>query len=119
MKNKNLIQFKKLKKNRAGLSIFFNLILIIMVLAIVSVGVAAVSFSTIKSKMMGEYISLHGLASIYEEGLKQGDENIYDLMDASGRDYILLDSDGDIIKQNGENTCTMDGGLSVFFAERW
>ena len=117
MKNKNLIQFKKLKKNRAGLSIFFNLILIIMVLVIVSVGVAAISFSTIKSKMMGEYVSLHGLASIYEEGLKQGDENIYDLMDASGRDYILLDSDGDIIKQNGENTCTMDGGLSVFFAE--
>ncbi len=117
MTNKNLIQFKKLKKNRAGLSIIFNFILIILVLALVTVGVAAISFSTIKSKMMGEYVSLHGLASIYDEGIKRGDENIYELLDASGRDYLLFDSEGNILSQNGENTCTLDGGLSVFFSE--
>ena len=118
MKNKNLIQFKKLKKTRTGFSIFLTFVMIIVAFTLISVGAVSFAFSLFKSKMIGEYRAFHDLAVIYDHGIESGDENIFDIIDSVGPDYIICDEDDNIIHQNGENTCTLEGGMSLFFDEK-
>ena len=118
MKNKNLLQFNQLKKTHAGASIIAYLIVAVIVTVLIGITAFAFIFSSFKTKIMGEYEALKSLAAIYEEGMKSNREGVTGIIDASGRDYFIMERDGEIVHRNGKNTCDVEGGYGNFFYER-
>ena len=104
---------RKLKKNHAWISlIIFTLI---SALAGFMMWVAMVTFIhyIIDSKLLSENEAIKYMARLYEKG---GDnEDIYELLNEEGREYIIKDEDGTVIYSYGENTCS-DEGDEVYLA---
>ena len=104
MASKNQIQFKKLKKNHVGLVIILYILTIVIMVALLSFAFLGVIFSSFSTKMVNEYGALYYLSKIYEKGVEAGDDKIFDLLDASGREYRILDAEGKALHQNGEGS---------------
>lgn len=62
------------------------------------------------SKLSSEYETICYMARLYEQGLQSGNEGIYTLLNAEGRPYLIKDADGNIIYENGKNTCSEESG---------
>ena len=118
-KNKNQIQFKKLKKNNVGLSIFIQLLIFVMIVLLISLTISYIVISSVKTSLVGEYEQLYAMSRIYELSLEGGEEQdqVLRTLDFSGREYMILDAEGNIIHQNGENTCSMKGGTLRLYNE--
>ena len=116
--DKNRLQYKKLKKNHLGFSIFVVALIFILMFLFGLLMAYVVFNSSIDTKLLGEYQTLNSLSRIYEKARADGRDDGYKLLDASGRAYFLMDSEGNILHQNGDNTCTMEGGEYMLYEER-
>ena len=49
------------------------------------------------------------MGEIYDEGVEEKDDKIYDILDQFGLDYFLSDKDGKVVFSSGENKtgCTL------------
>ena len=56
--------------------------------------------------MTAEYEHIKYMASVYEKAEKEGYPNAFDLPNTADRKYIVKDKNGNVIAENGENTCT-------------
>ena len=108
---------KKLKKPHV-----VGPIIIFLLLAGITTGIMFALFSmlglyTTTSKITEEYERLSYMARLYEQGGGQSNaENVYKLLDEAERDYIILDKDGKVLHQTGENTSGNDGNMAPLFS---
>lgn len=117
-KNKNQIQYKKIKKNHLGFSALVLLGIVLLVIIFSVAIIEGIFTSSIDAKLLGEYQTINSLARIYEKAKADGQKDGYELLDASGRGYLLVDANGDLLHQNGDNTCTMNGGELWLYGEK-
>lgn len=115
--NKNQIQFKKLKKNHAGIVIFLYVLIIFMMASMMVFSFIQMIASSFGTKLMSEYESFYDLVRIYEKGRAEDQDGILDLLGASGRDFMILDAEGNTLYQNGEDTMIRDSALLSLNAE--
>ena len=102
--------FRKLKKNRSWVTILFFLIVSIVASALFMVYVESFMFYAIETKIGAEYKSIAYMARLYEENYMDGN-NVFNLLNAEGRDYYITDDKGKLIYQKGENTRSDKGGV--------
>ena len=102
--------FRKLKKTHLWVPFFTTSLLYfligVVIIAILNM-VAAYLFST---KFTSEFDSISYMSGVYA---LSGEE---ELLKMSGRTYMLMDSEGNILSQNGDNTCSFKGGMASFSA---
>lgn len=116
-KNKNQIQFKKLKKNHVGFVIFLYVLIIFMMAAMVVFSFIQMITSSFGTKLMSEYESFYDLVRIYEKGREEDPAGILELLGASERDFMILDAEGKTLYQNGEDTMIRESALLSLNAE--
>lgn len=109
MASTNIKKLKKVKKSGwIGSVIAFFVFTILFAIGLV-LGALALGTYVLESKISTEYEAIEYMAGIYEKGLKSGDDRVFDFLDEEGRAYIIRDKDGNVIHQNGENTCSFEG----------
>ena len=111
--DKRIKKYGKFKKKKiVGPIIFF-----LLFTAVLCVGLFfGINFFTdylLSTKMLSEYDDIDYLARMYEIGKSNGNIN-YDLMDADGHSYIIVDKNGKVLYSNGENTCSADSKMASF-----
>lgn len=119
VRNKSQKQFKELKKNHVGLSIFIQILIFAVIVLLVGLILGYVVESSVKTRLVGEYEQLYAMTRIYDLSLEEGkdQEEIYKTLDYGGREYMILDAEGNILHQNGKNTCTLEGGVLQLYYE--
>ncbi|MBQ7707722.1 MAG: GGDEF domain-containing protein [Lachnospiraceae bacterium] len=110
LEKKKQKSFRKLKKNRSWVTILFFLIVSIVASALFMVYVESFMFYAIETKIGAEYKSIAYMARLYEENYMDGN-NVFNLLNAEGRDYYITDDKGKLIYQKGENTRSDKGGV--------
>ena len=101
-------KISRMTKGHAWLSIVFYFIAYHVVTLMLVVILGIVFFNMLYSKVSSEYGSVEYLARIYETSRRAGDKEILDLLDADDRPFFVKDIRGNIIYQQGENTCSKD-----------
>ncbi|MCR4738708.1 MAG: EAL domain-containing protein [Lachnospiraceae bacterium] len=96
---------KELKKNRSWLFVVIYTVISLAAIAAIGFFVYYMTDYMAKSELKAEYDAIKYMASIYET---PEDE---ELLIKSGRDYILTDNGGEVISQNGEDTCSDKGSV--------
>ena len=110
-KNKSEKTYRKIKKLHIWATLV-QFVLIAAALALVfAFAVQYIALYAIDSKMASEYEKISYMARLYENGLKNNDENIYNLLVEEGHDYIILNADGELLHLNGVNTCGEESGV--------
>ena len=103
-------KFFKLRKGNAWVSTFLFLGLSMLSVAFSLLFLLVFSLIVIDSGIRNEYEAKSLLAELYDEGVS-GDEP-YLVFDKAGMDYLIKDSDGNILHAAGENTCREDMGFT-------
>ncbi|MBQ8984102.1 MAG: GGDEF domain-containing protein [Lachnospiraceae bacterium] len=115
MAKKSEKNYRKLKKNHSWISFILFGILVWFVGGFVQFFVNNFADYLLDSKLSSEYETITYMAKLYSEGLKNGDDNIHDLLDASGRPYIIKDEQGNIVFERGRNTCSEENGKVLLY----
>lgn len=105
MAKKNSKKIRKIKKNRSWISIII-LILIYSLIGFLLFIFACMMISVfVQNKANSEYDSVKYLAHLYERSVKEGkQEDVYSQLTDSGRAFLIRDTDGNVIYQQGTAT---------------
>ena len=103
-RNYNLIRKKHILPSIFGLLLSF--VLLIMAVSII---LNIVLVFLCEAKFESEYNSVAYLADIYDGAADKNE--ITEVLDKNGRDYLIRDKEGNILFSKGDITCTFDGGL--------
>ena len=96
------------------MTILFFIIVSIVAFALFMVFVESFMFYAIETKISAEYKSIEYMARLYEK-TKTDRSEAYKILNEEGRDYFITDSEGNILYQKGENTCS-DKGEKVYLS---
>ncbi|MCR4754047.1 MAG: GGDEF domain-containing phosphodiesterase [Lachnospiraceae bacterium] len=110
MSDKNQKKYRKIKRSHIGESIIE--FVLFSVLAAVMTVLAGRSFASyiVDSKIAAEYDRIKYMARIYDNSVRNKDNNIYNLLVEEGRDYIITNSNNELTHVNGINTISDAGG---------
>ena len=106
---KNRRQLHKIKKNRAGVSIFFFVLILAAVYFTLWIILEIMGDALLSSKLGAEYKAIEYMAKIYERGLTSG-EDVSQMLAMSGREYFVIDENGQVISGLHKSTCSMQEG---------
>ncbi len=110
-KSKSEKTYRKIKKLHIWATLV-QFVLIAAALALVfAFAVQYIALYAIDSKMASEYEKISYMARIYENALKNNDENIYNLLVEEGHDYVILNANGELLHLNGVNTRGEESGV--------
>lgn len=115
MAKKSEKNYRRLKKNHSWISFILFGVLVWFVGGFVHFFVNNFADYLIDSKLSSEYETVSYMAKLYSKGLKNGDDHIYDLLDESGRPYIIKDEQGTIVYERGKNTCSEESGKVLLY----
>ena len=106
---KNRRQLHKIKKNRAGVSIFFFALILAAVYFTLWIILEIVGQALLSAKLNEEYKAIEYMARIYEHGLISG-EDVSGTLAISEREYFVVDENGQILSGFHKGTCSMQEG---------
>ncbi|SEQ64869.1 EAL domain, c-di-GMP-specific phosphodiesterase class I (or its enzymatically inactive variant) [Lachnospiraceae bacterium NE2001] len=107
IKKKRMKDFKKVRNGHVfGSLVAYLLLMILFIFLFVLVGGYFVEY-LLESKFQEEYNRLSTVAEIYEEGKNSGE--VLGIISKTSNEYIITDSDGRVLHQNGSNTCSAQG----------
>ncbi len=107
--------YRRLKKNHSWISFILFAVLVWFVGGFVQFFVNNFVDYLIDSKLSSEYETVSYMAKLYSKSLANGDDHIYDLLDESGRPYIIKDEQGTIVYERGKNTCSEESGKVLLY----
>lgn len=111
MANKGEKRYRKVKRINIWSAIvefvFFSILSAIVMAAAVQLFASYI----IDSKITSEYERIQYMARLYENGLKNDDRNIYNLLVEEGHEYVITDADDNVLHINGENTRSDVSGM--------
>ncbi len=105
MASKSEKKYRQIKRTHIGISIFEFFLFSIISAIILIFAVAQFAFYVIDSKLTTEYGELARIAGLYDKARAENDESIYTVLENEDHDFIVTDSDGNIILEKGKNTC--------------
>lgn len=111
MSNKSEKKYRKIKRSRIWSSILEFVLFSVAATVLLAVAVQIIVSYVIDSKMISEYERIEYMARLYDNGLKNKDENIYNLLVEEGHDYMIFSDDGKLLHINGENTISEQSGV--------
>ena len=112
-KEKKEKNFRKIKRNNSWISILF-FALAIGLLAIISFAFVDFVFAyAVDTKASGEYESIKYMARLYDSNANIEEAEKYKLLNEEGREYFIIDNNGEVIYSYGKNTCS-DIGKTVY-----
>lgn len=105
MARKGSKKIRRIKKTHSWVVILLFLIVQAMAAGLIF-GFGSVFLSYfVESKVESEFQSVSYLATLYDISLEdEKQEDVYKLIDESGRDYIIRDGDGNVIHDKGNIT---------------
>ena len=111
---------RKLKKNHSWISLIIFIIIFATAGLIMWEFLKAFINYMVDSKLSSEYAAINYMAKLYEMGIDSEESgSIYELLGAEGREYIIKDANGNILYDNGENTCIEEGGEVYLSSAVW
>ncbi|MBP1586670.1 MAG: EAL domain-containing protein [Lachnospiraceae bacterium] len=96
---------------------WFSLIVFLLFSVIAALLLAHTVFTVgsymLQNKIASEYESVSYMARIYDLSLQsEYSDNVWDILDAEGSEYIIRDNDGRLIHGDKNNTCFKKGGFT-------
>ncbi len=115
-RNKSEKKYRKIKRTHV-----WNSIVEFIIFAVVSAFILAFALQTfgsyvIDTKIGAEYEKIAYMAKIYDNGLRNDDHNIYNLLVEEGRDYVITDSNDKVLHINGTDTRGTESGYVTLSA---
>ncbi|MBR6238831.1 MAG: GGDEF domain-containing protein [Lachnospiraceae bacterium] len=110
MSNKSEKRYRKIKRTSIWSSILEFVLFSVAAAVMLAVAIQIFASYIIDSKMISEYERIEYMARLYDNGLKNKDENIYNLLVEEGHDYMIVSDDGKLLHINGENTISDQSG---------
>nr|MCR5674985.1 GGDEF domain-containing phosphodiesterase [Lachnospiraceae bacterium] len=110
MSGKSEKRYRKIKRTHIWSSIFEFCIFTVVSALMLIFAIENLAAYVVDTKIAGEYDRIDTLARLYAHSQTHDSSEIYSLMNEEGVDYLITDDDNNILYQNGENTCTFDGG---------
>ena len=108
--NKSEKKYRKIKKIHIWGTLIQFVLFSVLLAAVLAFAIQAFALYILDSKMAAEYEKISYMARLYDNGLKNKDSNIYNLLVEEGHDYIILNADGELLHVNGVNTCSDESG---------
>ncbi|MBR5089839.1 MAG: EAL domain-containing protein, partial [Ruminiclostridium sp.] len=102
MSNTKVKHFRNIKKSHAWVSILLFVLVSIITTAFIGIAGIVFGYYIIDSKVYDEYKSAVYLADLYDTA--GGNEDIYPLLDASGRHYFITGTNGELLHITGKDT---------------
>ena len=103
-RSKSEKRYRKIRRSHIWTSIVEFLVFSVVLAGVLFFAVQAFVSYVIDTKIGSEYEKIQYMARIYDNGLKNNDSNIYNLLVEEGHDYVITGSDGSRIHLNGEDT---------------
>ncbi|MCR5094547.1 MAG: EAL domain-containing protein [Lachnospiraceae bacterium] len=110
MANKGEKKYRKIRKAHIWSSIVEFLLFTVAATFILIVALAYFGSYVIDTKIASEYEKILTMSRLYESGIESGDRNIYNLLKAEGRDYLITDAQGSILYADGTDTRSGESG---------
>ena len=105
---------RKFKKGNIWITLVCFIIATFLTIVFVSLFISAFLSYVADSKMTGEYNAVAQMANTYEKAQKAGLDEPGLLVENEYRDFFVKDANGNIVYQQGENTCSdKNGRLSL------
>ena len=110
MSDKNQKRYRKIKRSHIGGSIIE--FVVFSVLAALMIAAAGSKFASyiVDSKISAEYDRIKYMARLYDNAVRNNDDNIYNLLVEEGRDYIITNADNELTHVNGIKTISDESG---------
>ena len=105
-KNRKEKQLRVIKKNHVGASIFLWLVIVAILAGSMLSALIILLSSLLDNKITTDFDHMSYVASLYEKG-KQYGLSEKDVLSLINRDFLVVDREGKILAQGGENTCAM------------
>ena len=112
-KEKKEKNFRKIKRNNSWISILFFTLAIGLLTVLVLAFVEFLFSYAVDSKASGEYESIKYMARLYDSNANIEETEKYKLLNEEGREYFIIDNNGEVIYSYGKNTCS-DIGKTVY-----
>ncbi|MCR4764143.1 MAG: EAL domain-containing protein [Lachnospiraceae bacterium] len=110
MSNKSEKKYRKIKKSHIWNSIVEFILFSIVSAFVVEYGLYLFGSYIIDTKIAAEYEKIHYMSKLYERSLAEEDENIFFLLLDEGRDFLITDQNGNIVRSNGVDTRGAESG---------
>ena len=99
--------YRKIKRVGWVGSLITTLLFMVVITTFFALAVVGFIQYALDTKISNEYEKIKYMADIYDSSA-DGDD-IYSYLDVSGRDYMITDSDNNVLHTSGENTCSFEG----------
>ena len=110
MKSKNTRKIEKIKKKHGWLAIIAYLLTCVVATMLLSYFVYSLFYYLLQEKLLSEYEAVSYMERLYENSLEEDYEgDIFSILDADGREYIIRDEDGKLLIGDEDNTCSEKG----------
>lgn len=106
-------KFRKIKKSNIGGAVTGMLILAGIIFSSFAAMLAVFGLYIIDSKIMDEYIRISNMADFYKLSESKKDEDILGTLNDPKNEYIIIDSDKNVVKFHGSDTCDLANGGSI------
>ena len=103
-------KFHKIKKSNIGGAITGILILAAIIFSSFAAMLAVFGLYIIDSKIRDEHIRISNMADFYKLSESKGNEEILGVLNDPKNEYIIIDSDKNIVKVHGSDTCDLAHG---------
>ncbi|MCR5302120.1 MAG: GGDEF domain-containing phosphodiesterase [Lachnospiraceae bacterium] len=114
MANKKEKELGKLKKAFSIGAFIGPLIIGIIIICSFFIMMRMIGRYIIDSKIRDERARVVRMAEIYSGSASGSADKVFSAFDGSGNDYIVLDANGNVVDQMGDNTCdTENGGMLI------
>ena len=110
-KNKSQKKYRKIRKTYLWLTVIEFILLAVCMTVLLVYAARNIGLYIVDSKMAAEYERIRYMGRLYDESLKNKESNGYSLLEEEGLDYLIVGSDGRILKTHGKNTCSDEEGI--------
>ncbi|MCR5122471.1 MAG: EAL domain-containing protein [Ruminococcus sp.] len=111
---KRIKKIRKIRKNH----IFGMLLIVLLITALILFGTLVFSLnytlSSTNQQMYKDSDMMVHIAELYDDPRSGSDEkSLFYIMDSESQDYFILDKEGNVLFEEGENTCLMNEGSPI------
>ncbi len=110
-KNKSQKKYRKIRKTYLWLTVIEFILFAVCMTVLLVYAARNIGLYIVDSKMAAEYERIRYMGRLYDESLKNKESNGYSLLEEEGLDYLIVGSDGRILKTHGKNTCSDEEGI--------
>ena len=111
MKVKNDKTYRLLKKKHIIPSIIGLLVTFALLAVMAGLFSALLLAYVVDSKLENEYRQIEDMAKLYEYNEANGGKYDYNEFSRSDREYVIVDSENNVLLEKGRNTCSFDGAV--------